>query len=176
MSAEWASMSIASWGPSTLPDAKRAPAPFAIKKLTDNSDIDGSFATNRFEMFTQKYYKFQQEEVIGSKPATRTRTRNGPDLQLEVDDIEGARVTKVQGIYTTKRHVDPLAPEYKLPTFAVAEPAATKFSRDALDHSDISGSFSQPLYKPYTRDIIQVSDIDGTNTHWRSKHGYATIC
>jgi hypothetical protein len=165
----YGSMSIASFGPSTLPDAKRTTGRFAIKTLTDNSDIDGSYHTNKYDSFCNKYHKFQQDEVIGNRSAARTWTRNTADLQLQVDDIEGARVVRAKGIYNTNRHINPLGPEYVLPTYAKAEAPVVPLRRDALDHADIAGSNSKPLYKPYMRDIISVSDIDGTNSHWKTR-------
>ena len=61
---EYTSLSIASFGSTTLSDQKKVMKPFVEKKLTDNSDIEGSSPCNKYLSFSQKYLKFQQDEVF----------------------------------------------------------------------------------------------------------------
>jgi len=45
----------------------------------------------------------------------------------------------------TKRHVNPLVPEYDLPKFHTTSLIEPKFIRDTLDISDIDGTKTKPI-------------------------------
>ena len=70
--------------------------------------------------------------------------RNKPDRQLYLDDIEGSRPHP--RTFKTSRVVNPLVPEYRLPSVVVAPPLQPKFIRDSIDNSDIEGVTPKPLY------------------------------
>jgi hypothetical protein len=162
-------MSIATLGPSTLP--KRADKVFAEKITNDISDIDGASRTmSRYERFVNKPIINDAIEVAGSTSKPLTHARNCRDNQLYIDDIDGTRPHIKNRILMTKRHVDPLNPEYTLPAFQPIDPHEPKFLRNTLDISDIDGTKSKPLYKSATRDTYTNSDIIGSQVGWRPRH------
>ena len=69
---------------------------------------------------------------------------------MKVDDIRGTRPQKVK--FVTGRTSNPLEPDYKLPSFKVAEPVQPKFIRDAMNVDDIEGTKPKEPYfiKPRT--------------------------
>lgn len=72
--------------------------------------------------------------------------------------------------FKTPRVVDPLAPQYALPSVEVRPTTPPKFLRDSHDVSDIGGTRPRRLYTSTARPILDVSDIDGTHPTWqRSK-------
>ena len=86
---------------------------------------------------------------------------NKPNYNLNVSDIEGAQ-PRPEKSNLGKRKVNPLNPEYKWSKVAVPEPAATKFSRNSMDVSDIYGA--QPsrciTYSCKQRDNMNGRDIE----------------
>ncbi|GKT34867.1 hypothetical protein ADUPG1_008140 [Aduncisulcus paluster] len=72
-------------------------------------------------------------------------------------DIEGA-YPKEKGFRTT-RHVDPLNPQYKLPTTKTIKAPTPKFLRDTLDVTDIKGTKTKPLYVGPTKDLMRTDDL-----------------
>jgi hypothetical protein len=163
------SMSITSAGPSTLP--KNIENSFAPKITNDVSDIDGATRTaSRYERFVNKPLHNDAYDVPGSKSKPLTHSRNVRDNSLYVDDIDGTRPFIKERILMTKRQVNPLNPEYPLPSFASTEPYEPKFIRDTLDIRDIDGSRSKPLHRSNTRDTYSNSDIVGAQVGWRPRH------
>lgn len=73
------------------------------------------------------------------------RTLNKVDRQLLLEDIEGAKPRPKT--FKTTRKVNPLVPEYKLPSYKVVPPPEPKFLRDNIDNSDIDGAHIKPLHK-----------------------------
>jgi len=72
-------------------------------------------------------------------------------------------------MFKTPRVVDPLKPEYKLPTFETAPFEIPKFLGDSFNVSDIEGAQPKPKYLPKgVRHNHDVSDIEGTNASWKS--------
>lgn len=84
---------------------------------------------------------------------------NKPDRQLYHDDIEGSN-PRNKWLFRTTRCIDPLEPEYTLPSFTIAPPIAPKFTRDSHDVSDIEGTKSRPLYPGEQRQNHLVDDIE----------------
>lgn len=169
MDSNFSSMSIASFGPSTLEDAKVTIPFYKDKRPTnDISDIDGARAQSRYERFANKY-KEESNEPVNIRAKSTIRERNVRNNSLYIDDIEGTRNLIQDKIITTNRHLNPLNPQYELPSFTSAPPPQTKFLRDTLNHSDIEGTSSKALYKPYTRDIMNMSDIPGTSSSFKSR-------
>lgn len=84
---------------------------------------------------------------------------NKPDRQLYHDDIEGSK-PRNKFLFRTKRCVNPLEPEYTLPSFVTAPNVAPKFTRDSYDVSDIEGTKSRPLYPLEQRHSHLVDDIE----------------
>lgn len=166
-------MSICSLGPTTVPSEKRS---FARDTDPLAKDIDGSQPSNRYAKFLNKPSFYDTADVQGSKSMTLHKTRNGPvDNTLRVDDIDGARARVRDKFLQTNRHIDPLNPNYNLPSFSPAEPHVPKFIRDPLSISDIDGTKSTPLAKYDMRTMNKIDDIEGTQPSWKPRHARARL-
>lgn len=100
------------------------------------------------------------------------RNTNKPDRQLLLDDIEGSK-PRNKWLLRTLRRVNPLEPEYTLPSFVTAPPVSTKFTRDSYDVSDIEGTKCRPLYPLAQRQNHLVDDIEGAQSGWKPRHARA---
>lgn len=162
------SMSITSFGPSTLP---KSSSQQAMRPTNSTSDIEGATrTTSQYERYANKP-SFLQSDIFGSTSKPLVHTRNTRDNCLYIDDIEGARARVTDKMIVTKRHVNPLQPEYDLPAFEVMKPYEPKFLRHTMDFSDIEGTRSTPLLKYAPRDSVnRVDDIMGAQTNYKSRH------
>jgi hypothetical protein len=167
------SMSITSFGPSTLPrTASYSASDFKIRQTNNTADIEGATRTvTQYERYTNKP-SFLQSDVFGSTSKPLTHTRNTIDNSLHIDDIEGARSRKNhKKMALTQRRINPLQPEYDLPTFETMQPYKPRFLRDTMDFSDIEGTQSRPLQRFAPRDSInKVDDIVGAQTNYKPRH------
>ncbi len=164
----YVTMSIASFGPSTLQNG-RLPSKYAVKCTNLVSDIDGAQSTKKCDKFLNKT-PFLQSDVHGSVSKTLSRGRNVQDNTLYIDDIEGSRHTIKDRMMRTNRHVDPLKPDYCLPTSAQDEIPSLRFIKDPQHHKDIDGSCVKQKLIFSTRDTMNVGDIEGAQANWKPYH------
>lgn len=167
MSEQYVSMSIASVGASTLP--RQATRPFAVKETNATSDVDGAQPSK-----TKVWNKpdlWNNDDISGAKPMLLHRSRkSGENNSMRVDDIDGAQARIRDKMLLTKRHVDPMAPEYKLPYCKMEQAHVPKFVRDHITVSDIDKACPAPPKNYATRDPISVHDIVGAQACWRPRH------
>lgn len=102
---------------------------------------------------------FPVQDIFGTSSMRLHKDTNKPDRQLYHDDIEGSH-PRNKFLFRTKRCVNPLEPEYTLPSFTVAPTVAPKFTRDSYDVSDIEGTKSRPLHPLKQRHNHLVDDIE----------------
>lgn len=171
MDPPYASLSIASFGDSTLPkETKRV---WATKDTNRTSDIDG--AQPSATKVWKKPDLWNNSDVDGARPPPVHRERNVANNSLRVDDIDGAQAKIRDKMLLTNRHINPMVPEYKLPKHSAAANVEPKFLRDTLNISDIDKA------KPSTprifdmRDPISVQDIVGAQANWRPRHAEARL-
>eukprot|EP01036_Dinobryon_divergens_P031305 gene31305-40677_t len=169
-------MSITSYGPSTLPkEGNKLLARFQEKKINDISDIEGARSQPKYKHYFSDKPAFLPSDVEGSTSKPLTHTRNTRDNSLYIDDIEGTRFVIKDRMMKTNRHVNPLEPEYSLPSYATAEIPETKFIKDPLNNKDIEGAQVRPKRWYATRDIMAVNDIVGAQANWRPRHAKARL-
>jgi hypothetical protein len=164
------SMSITSFGPSVLPQKDKPQ--LETRKINDNADIEGATRTTTlYEKYGNKT-QFLQSDIPGSMSKSLTHTRNCRDNSLYIDDIEGTRAKALNKMATTRRRVNPLEPEYPLPSYIPVDHHEPKFLRHTMDITDIDGTATQPLkrqvYAP--RDSYRVDDIVGAQPNWKPRH------
>lgn len=163
-------MSITSFGPSTLNQKEKAQ--LETRKINETSDIEGATRTTTlYEKYGNKT-QFLQTDVPGSNPKALTHSRNSRDMSLYIDDIEGTRAKALDKMAATKRRVNPLEPEYPLPSYIPVDPHEPKFLRHTMDISDIDGTATQPLKRQTyaLRDSYRVDDIVGAQPNWKPRH------
>lgn len=159
--APYSTMSICSLGPATLPKSQKRV--FAIKDTNNISDIVGTRSGPKYTQYTNKP-QFSQSDVQGSTSKPLIHSRNVRDNTLYIDDIDGTRHMIRDRFMRTGRHVDPLEPQYKLPSFQTAEIPEPKFVKDPLQLNDIDKTSSRVKNDFKTRDVLNIDDIDGTRT------------
>lgn len=109
------------------------------------------------------------QDITGTSSMRLHRDTNKPDRQLLLDDIEGSKPRR-KSMFRTGRCIDPLVPEYTLPSFHVPPLVTPKFTRDSHDISDIEGTKSKPLYPFAQRQNHLVDDIEGAWPGWKPRH------
>lgn len=124
-----------------------------VHKPLDVSDIDGAQPRHR------EYHPYVQEEIDVGKHKSITSV-NKPDHILSCKDIEGAYPSPSK--QKSKRVVDPLEPDYKLPSYTPAPPPDVPFLRDTLNVTDIKGTSSKPLYPGEPKPVTSLTVIPNT--------------
>ena len=173
------SLSIASFGASTLPQPKHyrqnqifdtddSIKQFYQTKITNYiDDIDGATVKNKYERFYNKTLpNLHDNNSLNYVSSTKQLLQNRRQIRdvMNIDDIDGTRMKVVKGIVTTKRHVNPLEPIYDLPKYAERAITPPKFLRDTLNTKDIVGSTPKSLQVSRPRDSNRVEDIEGAKS------------
>lgn len=154
------SMSIAASGNPCLEQATKKVFQERITNYLE--DIDGSQHKNKYE-------KFYRDTIIMNSTGDdsiisrnkQTRRENVRDA-LFIDDIDGVRRRVKDKMIETKRCINPLEPDYKLPEIEIRVHTPPRFLRDSTRLDDIVGSSPVPLYRSKQRDPLKISDIPGT--------------
>jgi len=166
---QYTSMSIASLGASTLPDAKLHPKVVYLEKPAE------VFATEQSKRVLTNRPKFSDISDIDGAHPKLTKQRNYESKILHVDDIDGAKAKYRDRFFDTKRNVDPLQPEYKLPSYKVEPLAPPKFVKDAMNIDDIEGTRTKQKKFTIQRDTMNVDDIEGARSGWKPRHIQARV-
>ncbi|GMI02962.1 hypothetical protein TrLO_g8767 [Triparma laevis f. longispina] len=168
-------MSLQSIGASTIPNekAQKQQSLRLNARGTNNiSDIDGAKPAQKMNKFINKpNHTYDISDIHGSRPLALHRATNSIDYTLKHDDIEGSRprgATHKQA--RSNNPVDPLMPNYKLPSYELPPDPTPKFLRDSLNVGDIDGTRSKPLYRFPTRENVSVIDIEGAQAGWKPRH------
>mmetsp|Transcript_22436 Transcript_22436/g.23112 ORF Transcript_22436/g.23112 Transcript_22436/m.23112 type:complete len:477 (+) Transcript_22436:78-1508(+) len=161
---DYNTLSIASLGPSTLSNSKNRPQ---IHYIRQSSDLIRDENTSEKKIIT--HITNDISDIDGARPKT-TKERNYVSKSLFVDDIDGAKARFKDRFLQTKRHVNPLVPEYSLPSAQVAPSESQPFRRDNLMIDDIEGTRTSHRKIFPGRDPLQIDDIDGTRPGWKPRH------
>lgn len=161
------SVSLASAGPSTLPkEEKRV---FNGRETNNVLDIEGASHQNSAHRRFYNKPTWSPADISGGTSKPLTHARNCPDNTLRVDDIDGTRRTIKDRMMRTNRHVDPLNPQYPLPSFTPAEEYEPKFIKDSISVDDIEGARPKVKREFVTRNNMDCSDIEGTKPGLKSR-------
>lgn len=100
----------------------------------DVSDIDGARPLLKDHVFTHKPHFYDPQDIRGSssKQLHPTHRHVGDDDRFKQLPVEGSWSDPAR--FKTKRVVNPLMPEYRLPSFKSAPPVSTD-SSSALQNS-----------------------------------------
>lgn len=154
------SLSIASLGSSTL---NEGPKRQYIHKPSQ------AFSDEKPRERNKKPDLFSTADIDGAQPR-KTHQRSVPSNTLSVSDIDGASVKIKDKFLQTKRHVDPLQPNYQLPSYTLSRPPEPKFLKDSMNVDDIEGTKPavKSVFQP--RDTLNVDDIEGSKAGWKPRH------
>ncbi|CAM9738587.1 unnamed protein product [Chrysoparadoxa australica] len=169
----WQTMTLQSHGPCVIPQDKDSHGRTILRPRTHDQhnvqDIDGAAPYNRTSHLTNKQDLYQVADIAGTSSIRLHKDTNKPDRTLYVGDIEGTK-PRENKFFRTTRSVNPLEPEYSLPTYEHADPIEPRFLRDAHDPGDIQGTQSKPLFRFAQRDSMGVADIEGASAGWKPRH------
>ena len=167
----YTSMSITSAGLATLPDQKKFVAPLGPPKdINSVADIEGASAKVPYGDKYNNKPCISNADIEKSCPAPLMKSRNVKDLSLHLDDIEGTRHTVRDRMMRTSRHVNPLNPDYQLPSCNPIVVEVPKFIRDSHDVRDIDGARAKPAKQVTPRDIMSNADVVGAQAGWKPRH------
>lgn len=125
-----------------------------INTITNRTDdIEGAHPLLKEYQYTNRQDLYNVNDIDGAQPRKLTKELNESFL-LRTNDIEFAQPRCVE--FRTNRHINPIDPEYKLPSYTTAPIPKPKFIRDQIDISDIEGTRPGKLYPYEKRDIINV--------------------
>lgn len=163
---EYTSMSIASLGPSTLPNAKNKPQ---IHYVHHDSEIFQESKSISSQWKSATHLTNDVSDIDGACPR-QTKERNYVSKSLYVDDIDGAKARFRDRFLQTQRHVNPLQPEYRLPSADIAPPDPPPLRRDPLMIDDIEGTRTSQRKIFLGKDPLLIDDIEGTRPGWKPLH------
>ena len=126
-----------------------------------NLDIESS-VPKRNTIFTYKIDFINKTDDIEKARPNKEIILDKPDFILDISDIERAHPKKL--FWNSQRHVNPLNPVYKLPSYIKAESATPlKFIRNQIDISDIEKSKPKKLYPLKMRPFKTYDEIKGVH-------------
>ena len=126
-----------------------------------NLDIEKS-APYRSNIFTNKIDFINKIDDIEFAQPKKEKILNKPNFILNVRDIEKAYPKKDKPF--SQRHVNPLNPVYKLPSYKIPTPIPPpKFIRDQMDISDIEKTKPNKLYPMKMRPVKTYDEIGGNH-------------
>ena len=126
-----------------------------------NLDIEKS-APYRSNIYTNKIDFINKIDDIEFARPKKERIFNKPNFILNVRDIEKAYPNKPNPV--SQRHVNPLNPVYKLPSFKMPPPPTPpKFIRDSMDVSDIEKAKPNKLFPLKMRPVKTYDEIGGNH-------------
>ena len=120
-------------------------------------DIDGAFPKKHGIYSHKPLYTNSNIDIENSSPSILNKYINKPNYTLSNGDIEKSKPIG-HHCFKNERHLNPLCPEYKLPTFTEknVEEYKNKFIRDNIDVSDIEGTSPKKYLKWDKRDNLNI--------------------
>ena len=126
-----------------------------------NLDIEKS-VPYRSSIYTNKIDFINKVDDIEFAQPKKEILLNKPNFILNVRDIDKAYPKKVKA--NSQRHVNPLNPVYKLPSYSIPPPPTPpKFIRDQMDISDIEKAKPNKLFPLKMRPIKTYDEIGGNH-------------
>ena len=159
---DYTTLSIASLGSSTLTNMKNRSLYY---KNENTNEINNDKKLEKKETHITN----DITDIEGARPTIR-KERNYISKSLIVDDIDGAKARFKDRFLQTQRHINPLVPEYQLPSSYVAPSEPPPFKRDGLMIDDIEGTRTRQKKIYPGRNPLQVDDIDGATPGWKPRH------
>ena len=126
-----------------------------------NLDIEKSVPKKNSIFINKTDFINKLDDIEKARP-NKDVILNKPNYNLDISDIERAHPKNLY--WNSKRHVNPLNPVYKLPSFVQMEPdPGRKFIRDQIDISDIEKSKPNKLYPLKMRPFKNYEEIKGVH-------------
>ncbi|KAG5182261.1 hypothetical protein JKP88DRAFT_164721, partial [Tribonema minus] len=173
---EYATMNLTAGGVCTVPKEQTSRG-WTVRRLATRDvmrvdDIDGARTHIPVANITKRPDLYNVNDISGACSLRLHRESNKPDTTLLCADVNGLTLRRREFL-RTERHVDPLDPDYKLPSYTAAPPPQPKFVRDSYSVDDIEGTHPKPLYRYQQRENHSADDIEGTKCGWKPRHARA---
>ncbi|KAJ8610107.1 hypothetical protein CTAYLR_007080 [Chrysophaeum taylorii] len=156
-------MSLGSRGPATIPNRVRHVGTHVSNRL---DDIDGAKPELKYLRYTSRPDFYRTEDIDGTAPMKLHKKMSRAE-----DDrppIEGSVPKRT--LFRTSRLVNPLDPDYKLPSCTPAEPFVPRYVRDSFEVKDIEGTAPRARFRFSQRKTHACDDIEGTRSGWRPRN------
>lgn len=124
----------------------RAPAPAAVAAAPFHTN--GGAGAPQHQLLSVN-------DIAGARPKDLVPKQGRELASLAVGDIEGARPARKTGFFDTKRVIDPLNPQYQLPSVTPDVVTPPPPGRPILDVADIDGTKPIRRYDKPPRDIMK---------------------
>ena len=126
-----------------------------------NLDIEKSVPARKSVFINKVDFINKIDDIEKARPNKEVILKK-PDFMLNISDIEKAHPNK--NLWKSQRHINPLNPVYKLPSYIKAEPVKPRnFIRNQIDISDIEKTKPNKLYPMKMRAFKTYDEIKGVH-------------
>ena len=143
----------------TLPNKKLSERKIGESTILKTDDIEGAYYT------PQKLFIRDTNLNINDIPGTKTKPMVDksipPKDHFSINDIDGAKPKIQRQLPHSKRMINPVDPEYELPSYEISNNPIPKFLRDTMKNDDVEGSSPKKInYEKPPKDLMKVDDIN----------------
>lgn len=156
-------MSLGTLGPATIPNKTRVSV---TRDINCVGDIEGAKPELKFLRYTCRPNFYGTDDIDGTAPMKLHKKISRCDDDLA--PVEGSVPKRT--FFKTSRVVDPLDPDYKLPSCCPAEPCVPRFLRDGYTVTDIDGTAPRSKFRFAQRETHDCKDIEGAQSGWRPRN------
>ena len=115
------------------------------------------------EKTSRESFSLKTDDIAGAKPFLKSyQYTNKPDFTNSTAGID--KSTPHAKNLQTNRQINPLVPEYKLPTSQNRPYTPPRFIRNSMDMSDIAGTTPSTIQRNLLRNTLDVSDISNVRS------------
>ena len=152
----YTTMSIASLGPATFPSPKRYTRSRNLPEFLNPTTNDKART-----LLQKPDLLMDISDIPGTRSKILHHPRQGYAPEIFVGYNARSDIICPNNMLKTRRHIDPLAPEYPLPTYEPAQPVIPKFVRDSFKVDDIDGAKPRRSKPIAERNTLYIDDIEG---------------
>lgn len=153
----YTTMSIASLGPATFPPPKR----YAHSRNLPESLRDPAQNEKARTILQKPDLLLNISDITGTRSKVLHHPLRGYNPEIFVGFNARSDIICPNYMLKTRRHIDPLQPEYLLPSSEPAQPVVPKFVRDSFRVDDIDGAKPRRSKPSAVRNTLEIDDIEG---------------
>ena len=152
----YSTMSIASLGPATFPPPRRY-----TRSRNAAEFLSPALDDRKRPVLLKPDLLMDISDIPGTRSKILHHPRQGYAPEIFVGYNARSDIICPNYMLKTKRHIDPLAPEYPLPAYEPALPVIPKFVLDSFKVDDIDGAKPRRSKPIAERKTLNIDDIEG---------------